>query len=363
MNKYLSLLLAAFLVMILAACTENKFKVAGTVSGASDTTQILLESSYSGMWYVIDSTHVDASGNFSFAEDAPEFPSVYRLRMGDRVICFPIDSIDNLTVSTTLKGFDTDYTLKGTPAAEHVMQIDKEAIKYAALPRTSPEFVAWKRKVSERIVADPSGIVAYYTISKYIGNQPLYDPVDDNDLRIIGAVANAFNTFRPNDPRTRYLVEVLLAGQQRRRSANAVADTVYADVASIIDIKLQDNTGKEQVLSQVTQQHNVVILNFTMYQGQFSPMFNKMLNDLYTQYHSRGMEIYQVSLDENAADWRQAAQPLPWITVYDGMGQNSANVGAYQVNGVPTTFIIKNGEIVERIEDGTQLKAAVARQF
>ena len=43
------------------------------------------------------------------------------------------------------------------------------------------------------------------------------------------------------------------------------------------------------------------------------------------------------------------------------MSVNSKNVGTYNVNGIPTTFIIRNGEIVERIEDATLLKAAVAK--
>ena len=59
----------------------------------------------------------------------------------------------------------------------------------------------------------------------------------------------------------------------------------------------------------------------------------------------------------------QAAKNLPWITVYDPDGVNSKSVGAYNVTGIPTTFIIRNSEIVERIEDATRLKAAVAKYF
>ena len=86
-----------------------------------------------------------------------------------------------------------------------------------------------------------------------------------------------------------------------------------------------------------------------------------MLNDIYQSYHAKGLAIYQVSLDQDNVAWRQAAQNLPWITVFDPMSINPKTVGAYNVNGIPTTFIIRNGEIVERIEDATKLKAAVAK--
>ena len=49
------------------------------------------------------------------------------------------------------------------------------------------------------------------------------------------------------------------------------------------------------------------------------------------------------------------------VTVYEPMGQNAVSVGAYQVMGVPTCFIISHGEIVARVEDPSQLQATVAK--
>ena len=75
------------------------------------------------------------------------------------------------------------------------------------------------------------------------------------------------------------------------------------------------------------------------------------------------MQIYQISVDQDNVAWRRAAQNLPWITVFDPMSINSQNIGAYNVTGIPTTFIIKNSEIVERVEDASRLKAAVGKYF
>ena len=144
---------------------------------------------------------------------------------------------------------------------------------------------------------------------------------------------------------------------------NAPSDTVLATVASLIDIKLQDNNGKQQSLADVASRNRIVLLDFTAYTTEISPQLNKLLNDIYQQYHSRGLEIYQVSVDQDNVAWRQAAQNLPWITVFEPMSINSKSVGNYNVNGIPTTFIIKNGDIVERVEDATRLKATVAKYF
>lgn len=349
-------------LVALTACNGNKFHIDGTIDGASDTT-MLLEQSSNGEWFILDSIKVGKDGKFSVSAEAPEYPCIYQLRMGDQSICFPIDSLDHLTINSKLPNFSRDYTVTGSEHAEQVMKIDKEAMRYAGGKATEAQLQAWKDKLARQIVVDPSGIVAYYTINKYIDGKPLFDPLNDNDLRIIGAVANSFNSFRPNDPRTDYLVHVLLDGQRRRRSMSAPSDTVFADVASIIDIKLQDYNGKEYKLSQVAADNRVVLLDFTAYGTDVSPQLNKLLNDIYQSYHSRGLEIYQVSLDQDNVVWREAAKNLPWITVFDPMSIQSQNVGTYNVSGIPTTFIIRGGEIVERVEDATRLKAAVAKYF
>lgn len=347
----------------LTACDGNKFHIDGTIEGASDTTTLILEQSSNGQWLIVDSVKVGKNGKFSISAPAPEVPNIYQLRLGDQAICFPIDSLDHLTVTAKMPNLATDYTIAGSEHAEQVMKIDKGAMQFAGGKGTTAELQAWKDELARQIAADPSGIVAYYAINKYIDGKPLFDPLNDNDLRIIGAVANSFNSFRPDDPRTNYLVNVLLDGQRRRRAMSAANDTVYADVTSIIDIKLQDNNGKEHSLSDVAAANRIVLLDFTAYTTEISPQLNKLLNDIYQQYHSRGLEIYQVSVDQDNVAWRRAAQNLPWITVFDPMSINSQNVGTYNVNGIPTTFIIKNGEIVERVEDASRLKAAVGKYF
>lgn len=348
-------------VIALTACDGNKFHVDGTIQGATDTTTLVLEQSSNGEWIILDSVKVNKDGKFSISYTAPEVPSIYQLRLGSQSICFPIDSLDKLTINAKLPNLASDYTVSGSVHAEQVMKIDKEALQFAGGKGTEAERQAWKDQLARQIAADPSSIVAYYTINKYIDGKPLFDPMNDNDLRFIGAVANAFDSFRANDPRTEYLKNVFLDGQRRRRAMTAPSDTLYANVASLIDIKLQDYTGKDYSLSKVAADNRIVVLNFTAYAAEFSPQLNKLLNDIYQSYHSRGLTIYQVSVDQDNVLWREAARNLPWITVYDPLGANSQNVGAYNIMGLPTSFIIKGGDIVERIEDATQLKAAVAR--
>ena len=73
MKKIFLMMLA---IVVLTACDGNKFKVEGTIDGASDTTQLVLEQSSNGEWLIIDSVKVDKNGNFSVAAPAPEVPNI-----------------------------------------------------------------------------------------------------------------------------------------------------------------------------------------------------------------------------------------------------------------------------------------------
>lgn len=362
--KYKFFALVAIVAALVACDTGGTFTVDGTVDGGGDTTRLVLEYSTNGTWVMVDSA-TTSGGKFEITGEAPQFPNIYRLRHGDRSIYLPIDSIDHITVTTSLKAFDSNYTLSGSEHAKQVMAIDRKAREFASA--TSIDTTAlnkWKHDLAVDLLKDPSGVVAYYVINKQINNRPLFDPLNNQDLKVIGAVANAFNSYRKDDPRTQYLVNVLLDGQRRRRIENNQFDTIQATQANLINIKLQDVHGKIQSLEDVSSHGNVVILNYTMMTAQFSPALNKILNDIYTKYKGRGLEIYQIALDDNEADWLLQARRMPWISVRDPQGAVSPNVTAYNVTGVPTCFIIgRNGEIVERIEDATLLEQSVAKHM
>lgn len=352
----------AVLVALMCSCNSNKFKVSGTVEGAGDTTTLFLETSVNGNWLFVDSV-VTSDGKFAFSEDAPEYPNIYRLGYRDKSIYFPIDSIDNIEIKTSIKKFDEDYTLAGSDNAVKMMNIDRQASAFAKKGDTSSDaFNKWKDELSRNLVKDPAGIVSFYLINKFIGDKPLFDPLDKKDFKIIGAVTNAFANFRPNDPRTGYMVDNFKLRLSQRRSENAPRDTLVATEASLIDIKLQDKKGKMQSLQEVASHGNVVVLNFTMQSQSFSPSLNRLLNEMYTKYKSRGFEIFQVSLDDNEAQWMQAVASLPWIVMRDPNGEYSTYAGAYNITSIPAVFIIgRNGEIVERVANIEQLETSLTK--
>lgn len=365
MKRFLNIALVACMAAMIASCSGNKFKVDGQVEGAEGGESIMLELSNSGMWLPVDSTKVAKDGKFAFAEEAPAYPGIYRVRLGNESIYFPIDSLDVIEVNTKKNAFSSEYTLSGSDNAVAVMEIDRKAREFAMTPNAEA-MNEWKLELAKQILAEPSSMVAYYAISKFVGNQPLFSAANDIDYKIIGAVVNGFNSFRPTDPRTATLVRDFRRLQTERRQALSTAanDTVYAEEVKLFDITLNDEKGKSRSLNEVASHGKVVVLNFTLYDMEQAPVFNKILSDIYKKYQSRGLEIFQVAFDADEYQWEQSAKNLPWITVHDAEGGNSRYLSVYNVMGVPTSFIIdRNGEVVDRIEDSALLESRLARHF
>lgn len=339
--------------LVLAGCTDsNQWKVSGNVEGASGK-EMILEASTNGRWYPIDTIAIDDKGNFSASQKAAGYPDIYRLRMEGKSLYFPVDSIESVTIQANAANFEQDYSVSGSTDADNMMAANNrinEAVTQLGVEKALTDSVL-KRELSRIIVGNPSGIVAYYIINKNIGGRPLFNPGDRKDVRVIGAVANAFSQLRANDPRTTYLRNLFLANRQF-----AAGDTIHAEEINLFDINLYDEKGKKHSLVELSKEGKVILLNFAVYGAEYSPAYNLALNELYKRYHGQGLEIYQVSVDDDEFAWKQSAKNLPWITVYNSPADGSVNLMRYNVQTLPTTFIInRKGELVERVEDVTKL--------
>lgn len=351
---------AAAVILTATSCSDNHWNVGGAIAGGEGKT-IVLEASHNGNWYPLDSVILGASGKFDMAQTPSGYPDIYRLRIDDQSVYFPIDSIESVTVTGSAGIFATDYTLTGSASADALFDVDK---KISAVVKARGETAAatdslLKRELAGMLLGDPSGVVAYYIINKKVGTTPIFNPENNKDLKIIGAVANAFVQHRPSDPRTAYLSSLFLS--YRKKSVQTV-DTIAVVEAPLIDFMLKDENGSPRNLSEIASHGKVVLLNFTVYDAERSPEYNRQLAAIYTPLHDAGLDIVQVAVDDNQFDWVKSAKNLPWITLYAPEHKRAEILLAYNVGALPATFIIdRKGDLVERVDDLSGIRAAVNR--
>ena len=379
MKKVVYFLLALVLVG-LGACEDGpKFKVQGEVTGANDKI-IYLEASGLGGIVLLDSVELDGNGDFSFAEERPESPEFYRLRMDGKVINFSVDSTETVIVKADAAKFDTDYAIEGSESnqkikelvllqAELQQKVDKLAQSKLPAGLAQNQLLSlvndYKEKVKRGyIFAAPDKPYAYFALFQTLNGYMIFDPLaNKDDVRCFAAVATSLNNRFPHADRSRNLYNMVIKGMKNTRTPQR--ETVEIDPSvikesGIIDIRLKDLKGVQRSLTELDGK--VVLIDFTVYNNTMSAAHNLALRELYNRYHGRGLEIYQISLDADEHFWKTSADKLPWICVRDASGSNSRYLPLYNVTQLPSVFLVdRNNTLNARGENIDDIEKAIQK--
>lgn len=356
------------LAALVASCSGSKgWSVDGIIEGA-DGGKIALEAFNNGIWYVVDSLQLGKDGKFGYKSEVPApMPEIFRLSLpsANGSIYFPVDSCDKLHVRADIADFAKGYSVSGTPAAESICRVDSlvAATVAAKGPADAASDSTLSRRLVQHIIADTTGIVAYYTVGKTIDGKPLFNYNDRFGNRVYGAAAQVFSLYRPDDVRGKMLKAQYFEGRQALGYITpSESRIVELPESGVIEIDRYDNQGKRQLLSEVSSKGNVTLLSFTAYGYENALPYNVILNEIYEKYHKQGLEIYQIAFDEDELQWKNVAVNLPWITVWNAPTDGSSVLVNYNVGALPMTFIIdKRGTIAERVVNPADLAKAVAK--
>lgn len=373
---------AALAALTITACSSGpKFEVNGDISGA-DGKMLYLEASGLEGIVPLDSVKLKGEGTFSFKQPRPESPEFYRLRVDDKVINFSIDSIETVQVKAPFVDFSTAYTVEGS---ENSNKIKELTLKQINLQNSVDDLLVslragrighdvfeerlatllkdYKEDVKVNyIFAAPNTAAAYFALFQKLNDYLIFDPLNNkDDVRCFAAVATSLNNSFPHAVRSQNLYNIVIKGMKNTRKPQAKPLEIPQDKiieTGIIDIALRDVKGNVRKLTDL--KGKVVLLDFSVFQSPAGAPHNLLLRELYNEYASKGLEIYQVSLDADEHYWKTSAANLPWVCVRDGNGVYSTNVAVYNVRQVPSVFLInRDNELKLRGEDIKDLEAAV----
>lgn len=356
----------------LVSCNEKKFHVEGEIANAADSTLYFENMSLNGP-VVVDSVKLAGDGSFSFDGKAVEAPEFYRLRIAGQSINIAIDSSETVNVKAQYPGMASDYEVEGSSDCSKIkelalMQLGLQAKvnAIAAAPGLGVDAVgdsvakvidAYKTKVKmEYIFKEPMKAYSYYALFQTVNlgrvSTLIFNPRNsEDDVKVFAAVATSWDTFYPNAERGQNLHNIAIEGMKnvriiRNQQAEMQVDASKLNTTGIIDIALTDNKGVVRRLSSL--RGKVVMLDFHLFANQGSTKRIMALRDLYNKYHSRGFEIYQVSVDPDEHFWKTQTAALPWISVR--VDDESGNVlNLYNVQNIPTFFLLdKNANVYKR---------------
>ena len=358
-------------VLSLGSCTEKKFNINGTITEAKDSVLYLENMSLNGP-KAVDSVKLDENGNFEFKQKAPDAPEFYRLRIANQMVNLAVDSTEGITVKAAYPTMSANYEVSGSEECTKIrdlaymqLALQRQVTAIANSPALGVEAVedsvtkvleVYKNKVKlNYIFKEPMKAYAYYALFQTIvlgnANILIFNPRSSkDDVKVFAAVATSWDTYFPKAERGLNLHNIAIEGMKNVRIAeNNARQTISADkvkVAGVIDIALTDNHGRVRKLTDL--KGKVVLLDFQAFAAEGSLKRIMMMREIYNKYHDRGFEIYQVSFDPEEHFWKTKTAALPWVSVWDENGTRSAVLAQYNVQTLPTFFLIDRNNTLQK---------------
>ena len=370
-SKTLSALAIILMMMGAVSCSNKKFEVSGNITDAKDSLLYFENMSLNGA-VVVDSTKLDADGNFSFAVDAPSAPEFYRLRIAGQIINIAADSTEHVTIKAAYPTMASQYEVSGSNECAKIKEL---AIGQMALQATINNIVRntnlnddvmrdsirvilaqYKEGVKNNyIFKEPMKAYAYFALFQTIAlgyeNALVFNPrSNEDDVKVFAAVATSWDTYYPKAERGLNLHNIAIEGLKNIRIMKAeqqqTVDPSKVEYTGVIDIALPDNKGNIRKLSSL--KGKVVMLDFHLFATKESTARIMQLRELYNKYHAQGFEIYQVSIDPDEHFWKTSVAALPWVCVHSDDGLNAAELGMYNVRDIPTYFLIDKNNVLQK---------------
>lgn len=344
----LSILSLAMISALVTGCDKTpRFKVEGRIQDASNRSIILERPGFHGEWTAVDSTSTDNTGKFSIKAPRPAAPEIYRLRMADRYVYFPVDSTEAISVEATFAQFGHLYNLSGSSQAERLAEFENDFARFAAAPASADSTSAFKRRVYTRYIQPaPASVVSYHILTKTMADgTPFFDLAGSEDYRYLAAVANGYKAMRPEDPHTAMLEGYAVEAIRIKNREKGRRTELSAQEISLLPIELTDEKGVSRSLDEVAGKGVPVILVFASLTDPEAAARNR---DILKTSQARGAKVFHVSFDRDQYQWREAASNLPWITVNDPSARPQSIID-YNLGSLPVYYLIdSNGELIKR---------------
>lgn len=353
---------AGVAVIMLAAvsCTEKKFNINGSIAQANDSVLYLENIGIDGIT-AVDSLKLGENGDFSFSHTAPEAPEFYRLRISDQIINISIDSTETVTVKADYPTMAQQYTVEGSEESNVIKELsakqmqlreallkieNNEALSYQVAGDSIMKVIeAYKDYIKNNyIFKNPNKASSYFALFQTIGSYLIFNPRENEaDIKAFAAVATSWDVYYPEAVRGKNLHNIAIEGMKnirlmQNKQAASCIDLSQIEATNIINVSLLDNKGNLRNLTDL--KGKVVMLDFHIYGGEASTKRIMLLRELYSKYNSQGFEIYQVGLNDDEHFWKTQTEALPWICVHDKQGANSVTLRQYNVQSIPTFFLI-----------------------
>lgn len=382
MNRFAPLFLAAAL---LAGCSnENKITITGSFTNPAEG-MVYLDQSDVDRSTVVDSAEIKR-GRFRFTREltGPEF---FQVRFtGNEFVGLLVMPGEKIDLELGKSPLAMNYTVGGSPGSEDIRFLDRQLLVtktrldsvrsiYNSL---SSEEVALRGPELEQAYVDIVDAQRKFNIKFVIENissmsaiQALYQRIDENtyvlyqprDLQYLKIVSDSLSVRYPVSRHVRALKENVTTELNR----------MYIDRVASLASQLPETNSKpelpdinDRMVSVASLKGKYVLVSFWSTTSPESVNELPLLRTLYETYHSRGLEIYHVSLDTDIERWKNIVrfEEIPWISVRETDPENPVYSRLMNITRLPSNLIYdREGNIINTNLSGRNLMIRLDQIF
>lgn len=343
--------LNVMLLVLLASCGADGYKIKGKFSGVPDGTKVYM-SLVDGELTEVDSTVVN-NGWFEFSgkQDVPSMRMIYSYASinGGPVV------LENGVINVLIK--DKFYRT-GTPLNEELQRYI--SCEEDVLQQSTVIGVLERMAGVNPLRLDSLKSVAEISRTKFV--KTVYEIIDNN-------VDNALGVFvmtKSGDILPPQVLDALMSsvpGYLRNERYEELYSQVKIELDNIkraeltavgkyyFDFELPDIFGKKVIFSDIVKKSKFTLLNFWASWCPSCRMEIPKIKRLFNTYAQNGFATVSVSLDDDAELWHDAIDALKmnWVQLCDPSRGSTELAFAYGVKSVPTLLLIdRDGKIIMR---------------
>ena len=366
MKKLAVLGLAALMA---AGCSKNKgAQVSAQIEGAGNAEIVLFQLGVNQL-RPVDTVKAgaDVALRFNVAMDQAQPEFYYLTYKGNKLASLVLKAGDkvNVKVDTLGKGLSVEGSQESLLLGKYEKDLVAVSAEFDAMveefdaamakadtktmvavnEKMGKRFVSYRKDLIKSVMENPYSFANIYALNNKISQElPVFSA--QNDFLLFQRVHDSLATMYPASVYLRSIQGQIEGAKNAIELAGKINE---AGETAFPNLSLPDVNAKNVELSSL--EGKPFILMFWTISAPSQKMFNNDLKELYKKYRSSGLEIYQVSLDEDKTAWAASVkeQELPWISVCDGKGAMSPSVITYNVASVPTMYVFNaKGEIVAK---------------
>lgn len=377
-------LLLALPLLLFWACSETDVvKIEGNIENAEGKT-LYLDHLKVAKTVVLDSVKIDKNGQFKFKTKITQ-PEFYLLRLSNgKLITLLAEANEKIVLNIKGDNMSKDYSVTGSKGSQLVKDLNEKLFetkeKLASIrtdlenKKNDPNFSS----LSQNLLADyvkalhdqrefsinfimknATSLAGYMALYQQLDNNT-YTLNENDDIKYVKIVASSMKALYPEHEYTKAILANF--DQLEKRLANLkVSNLIKEKGTNFPDISLPNAKGEEIKLSSL--EGKFIVLSFWASQDPYSRKQNQTLTKVYNKYHDKGLEIYQISVDQNEAFWKKASAEdhISWINLCDVKTGSAKATSIFNVQSIPANYLIdQKGEIVGKNLYGIALEEKIA---